>query len=77
MTATVLDGRAVAKTMGDELEAEVSAFVAEYGRQPVLAVVRAGEDRASVSYAGALEKSLAKRGFGFQLNALPETAPQA
>ena len=37
----------------------------------------AGEDPASVSYAGALEKSFARRGLGFQLHKLPDTAAQA
>lgn len=76
MSAKVLDGRVLAKTVGDEVEAEVAAFVARYGVQPGIAVLRAGEDRASVSYADALAKSFARRGLAFRLVALPETATQ-
>jgi hypothetical protein len=77
MAATILDGRALSKTMGEEIEAEVAAFMAQHAAKPTLAVVRAGENPASVSYAGALEKSFAKRGLGFQLHRLPDTAAQA
>jgi methylenetetrahydrofolate dehydrogenase (NADP+)/methenyltetrahydrofolate cyclohydrolase len=77
MPATILDGRVLSKTVGDEVEADVAAFVALTGVKPTLAVLRAGDDRASVSYAGALEKSFAKRGLGFRMLALPEAATQA
>jgi methylenetetrahydrofolate dehydrogenase (NADP+)/methenyltetrahydrofolate cyclohydrolase len=78
MAATILDGRAVAKTVGDEVEAEVKAFAADHGGTlPALVVLRAGEDRASVSYANALEKSFARRGLGCRVDALPETAGEA
>jgi methylenetetrahydrofolate dehydrogenase (NADP+) / methenyltetrahydrofolate cyclohydrolase len=76
MTATILDGRALSATIGAEIEAEVSAWVAQGGAKPTVAIVRAGEDRASVSYANALEKSFARRGLGFQLHTLPEGAGQ-
>jgi methylenetetrahydrofolate dehydrogenase (NADP+)/methenyltetrahydrofolate cyclohydrolase len=76
MSATILDGRALSKTIGEEIEAEAAAFVAQHGVKPALAVVRAGEDPASVSYAGALEKSFGKRGLGFSLHCQPETVGQ-
>jgi methylenetetrahydrofolate dehydrogenase (NADP+) / methenyltetrahydrofolate cyclohydrolase len=77
MSASLLDGRALSKTIGEEIEAQAAAVVAAHGVKPALAVVRAGEDPASVSYAGALEKSFAKRGLGFQMLRMPETASQA
>jgi methylenetetrahydrofolate dehydrogenase (NADP+) / methenyltetrahydrofolate cyclohydrolase len=76
MTATILNGRELAKTMRDEIETEVTALVEQFGITPTVAVVRAGEDPASVSYANALKKSFGKRGLGFQLYTLPETASQ-
>ncbi len=76
MTATILDGRALSGTLREELDQEVSAFKEEHGVTPTIAVVRAGEDPASVSYAGAIQKTFDKRGMGFQLHTLPETASQ-
>jgi methylenetetrahydrofolate dehydrogenase (NADP+)/methenyltetrahydrofolate cyclohydrolase len=76
MSATLLDGRALAKKLREELSAEVTAFTEEYDLVPTIAVLRAGEDPASVSYAGAIEKAFAKRGLGFSLHTLPATASQ-
>jgi methylenetetrahydrofolate dehydrogenase (NADP+)/methenyltetrahydrofolate cyclohydrolase len=76
MTATILDGRALAKTLRGELDQEVAAFKEKYGITPTIAVVRAGEDPASVSYARMIQKTFDKRGMGFQLHTLPETASQ-
>jgi methylenetetrahydrofolate dehydrogenase (NADP+)/methenyltetrahydrofolate cyclohydrolase len=77
MNATILDGRELARTMRDEIGQEVKTLVEQHGLTPTLAVVRAGQDGASISYAGVLEKSFGKRGLGFQIRALPETATQA
>lgn len=76
MTATILDGRALAKTLRGELDEGVAAFKDKYGITPTIAVVRAGEDPASVSYAKMIQKTFDKRGMGFQLHTLPETASQ-
>ncbi|NLF10345.1 MAG: bifunctional 5,10-methylenetetrahydrofolate dehydrogenase/5,10-methenyltetrahydrofolate cyclohydrolase [Anaerolineaceae bacterium] len=77
MTAAILDGRAVAKTMQGELEAAVAEFKAKTGVTPTIAVVRAGEDPGSVWYANAIKKTMAARGMEAQLHILPETASQA
>lgn len=77
MTATILSGRELAKTVQEEINAEVAAFKAKYGFAPTIAVLRAGEDPASVSYAKAIEKACGARGMGFSLHTLPETASQA
>ena len=74
MTAKILDGRALAKTIRAELNAEVAAFIEETGVVPTVAVVRVGEDPASVSYGRAIEKTFAARRMGFSLCTLPETA---
>lgn len=76
MTATILNGRELAKTMQEEISAEVEAFKTRYNVVPTIAVVRAGEDPASVSYAKAIEKAFNGRGMGFALHTLPETATQ-
>ena len=76
MAAEILSGRDLAKVMRKEIETEVEELKAKFGITPTLAVIRAGEDPASVSYVNAMEKSLAKRGMGFSLHTLPETATQ-
>ena len=50
MSATVIDGRAVAATMRADVALGVEAFVAEAGRRPRLATVLVGDDPASHIY---------------------------
>lgn len=76
MTATILDGRATAKTMRAEINDAVAAFKEETGITPTIAVVRAGEDPGSVWYANAIGKTMTARGMEAQLHVLPETASQ-
>jgi len=76
MSATILDGRALAKTMQAELNEEVATFKEQYGVIPTIAVVRAGEDPGSVWYANAIKKTMAGQGMEAQLHVLPETASQ-
>lgn len=77
MTAAILDGRELAKQMRDEIDREVQAFVQAHGFVPTLAVVRAGDDPASVSYAGAISRTLDKRGLRAVIHELPGDVPQA
>ena len=77
MVAAILDGKELAARMRQEISAEVSEFEGRYGFAPTIAVVRAGEDPASVSYGRAIEKAFSKRGMGFKLHTLPETATEA
>ncbi|MGD8463878.1 MAG: tetrahydrofolate dehydrogenase/cyclohydrolase catalytic domain-containing protein, partial [Anaerolineae bacterium] len=76
MTATVLDGRATAKTMRAEINAAVAEFKENTGVTPTIAVVRAGEDPGSVWYANAIKKTMAGRGMEAELHVLPGTASQ-
>jgi methylenetetrahydrofolate dehydrogenase (NADP+)/methenyltetrahydrofolate cyclohydrolase len=77
MTATILDGRATAKTMQAEIDLAVAEFKEKTGVTPTIAVVRAGEDPGSVWYANAIKKTMASRGMEAQLHVLPGTASQA
>jgi methylenetetrahydrofolate dehydrogenase (NADP+)/methenyltetrahydrofolate cyclohydrolase len=77
MTAMILNGSELAKSMRAEIETEIYDFVQKYGYKPTAAIVRAGDDPASVSYGNALEKAFAGRGLGFQLHTLPANATQA
>ena len=76
MAATVLNGRALAKTLRAELAEKVNAFKEQTSITPTIALVRAGDDPASVSYAGTIEKGFIKRGMGFVSRLLPETATE-
>jgi methylenetetrahydrofolate dehydrogenase (NADP+)/methenyltetrahydrofolate cyclohydrolase len=50
MTATLIDGKAIAATIKDEVKAELEALISTVGRPPGLAVVLVGDDPASASY---------------------------
>ncbi len=76
MSATILDGRATAKTMQGEIDAAAAEFKEKTGVTPTIAVVRAGEDPGSVWYANAIKKTMAARGMDAQLHVLPATASQ-
>jgi methylenetetrahydrofolate dehydrogenase (NADP+)/methenyltetrahydrofolate cyclohydrolase len=71
MTAKVLNGRELSKKIRFEIETEVSQFAAEYDVTPTLALVRAGDDPASVSYAGMIERSCKQTGIRFEAHTLP------
>jgi methylenetetrahydrofolate dehydrogenase (NADP+)/methenyltetrahydrofolate cyclohydrolase len=76
MTATILDGKALAAAMKGEIAADAAAFKNQYGFAPTIAVVRAGEDPASVSYANQIQKASQAAGMGFTLHVLPASASQ-
>ena len=73
MPAQILDGRAMAKKVRQEIVADVADFREKYGFAPTIAVVRAGDDPASVSYAKMIQKSFENAGMGFKMHALPGT----
>ncbi|MGC9358960.1 MAG: bifunctional 5,10-methylenetetrahydrofolate dehydrogenase/5,10-methenyltetrahydrofolate cyclohydrolase [Anaerolineae bacterium] len=73
MTAEILDGRAVAKTIQAELKTEI-AEMAESGVVPALAVVQVGQDPASAWYVGQIRKSCKRVGVTFRLDTLPGDA---
>jgi len=77
MTAKILDGRALAREIRQEVIVDVKAFKEAYGFAPTITVVRVGEDPASVSYAKMIERNFERAGMGFILQALPEEASQA
>ncbi|MHB1125350.1 MAG: bifunctional 5,10-methylenetetrahydrofolate dehydrogenase/5,10-methenyltetrahydrofolate cyclohydrolase [Bacillota bacterium] len=68
--ATLIDGKAIAATIRDEVAAETEKLRAE-GIIPKLAVILAGDDPASVVYARSKEKASTKVGIEFELFNLP------
>ena len=73
MTAIVLDGRATAATIREEIAQEVSEWLAEGNPQPVLAAILVGEDPASQVYVRNKERACEKVGLGSRLIRLPKT----
>ncbi|HEX2676703.1 MAG TPA: tetrahydrofolate dehydrogenase/cyclohydrolase catalytic domain-containing protein, partial [Polyangiales bacterium] len=77
MTAQLIDGKAVAQKVQDEVTARVAQFVKEHGRAPGLDVVLVGEDPASVVYTRNKERTSQKVGMRGTLHRLPADASQA
>ena len=77
MSATILDGRSLAKTLREELRAELQTFSATTGAPPALAVVQVAGDAASERYVRSIRKSCADVGIGFVERLLPANTPQA
>jgi len=62
MAATVMDGKAVAARVREEVAREVSELVAATGRRPGLATILVGEDPASAVYVAGKRKACAEVG---------------
>jgi len=74
--AVILDGKALAAQIKEEVKAQVTEFAAR-GIKPKLAAVLVGDDPGSVVYARAKEKACAGVGIAFELHHLPGDAPEA
>ena len=70
----LIDGNQIAASLIAELKAEVAIFT---GRKPCLALVRVGEDPASVSYVRKKEKTTAEIGVTSRIILPPVTISQA
>ena len=70
----LIDGNQIAAALVAELKAQVAATP---GRRPCLALVRVGEDPASVSYVKKKEKTAAEIGIESRIILPPVTIPQA
>ena len=71
----LIDGRAIARQLQEELGQRIAALRAR-GIQPGLAFVRVGEDAASKVYVGRKEKTCAELGIFSETHVLPETATE-
>ena len=77
MTARLIDGKAAAADIRDQVAAGVGAFEQRFGRVPGLATVLVGEDPASAVYVRSKNRATAEAGMvGFAHN-LPDTASEA
>jgi methylenetetrahydrofolate dehydrogenase (NADP+)/methenyltetrahydrofolate cyclohydrolase len=77
MTARLLDGQALARTMQEEIRPQVTAFAAEHGRPPGLGIVLVGDNAASEVYVRNKLKAGADIGFRADLERLPASATLA
>lgn len=73
--AVILDGKALAARIKEELKAGVEKLAAK-GVAPKLAAVLVGDDPGSVVYARAKEKACAGVGIGYELHHLPGDTPE-
>jgi methylenetetrahydrofolate dehydrogenase (NADP+)/methenyltetrahydrofolate cyclohydrolase len=62
MSATIIDGKAIAARVRAEVAGEVEAFAREHGRAPGLATVLVGEDPASAVYVGGKQRACVEVG---------------
>jgi methylenetetrahydrofolate dehydrogenase (NADP+)/methenyltetrahydrofolate cyclohydrolase len=76
MTATIIDGRAIAEQVRAEVGRDVAAWVAEGHPQPGLATVLVGDDPASAVYIGGKQKASAEVGIEGYDHRLPHDVPQ-
>ncbi len=76
MTATILDGRALARTLREELRSGIQSFIAVHGVPPALAVVQVAGDAASDSYVRSIGKACDGVGIRFIHQLLPGDTSQ-
>ncbi|MDI6829606.1 MAG: bifunctional 5,10-methylenetetrahydrofolate dehydrogenase/5,10-methenyltetrahydrofolate cyclohydrolase, partial [Armatimonadota bacterium] len=76
MKAQILDGLATAKTIREEVKAEVEKLIAEHGVVPNLAVVIVGEDPASKVYVNMKKKAAMAAGMLSTVHELPTESTQ-
>lgn len=77
MTAKLIDGKAIAASIRNQLVAEVAAFRESTNIVPKLAAVLVGDDPASQVYVRNKEQACAKVGMASELFRLPATTTQA
>ena len=76
MSYQLLDGKATAQSVKEELAEKVKAIKTEGKKAPHLAAVLVGEDGASVTYVNAKVKACQQIGFESTLIHLPEDTPE-
>ncbi|HET9452237.1 MAG TPA: tetrahydrofolate dehydrogenase/cyclohydrolase catalytic domain-containing protein, partial [Aggregicoccus sp.] len=75
--AQLIDGKAVAARVREQVRQDVERLKAERGFVPGLAVVRVGEDPASKVYVTGKKKAALEVGFNSWEQHLPDTTTQA
>lgn len=76
MAAQIIDGKAIAQQVRDEIRREAADFTARYGVAPGLATVLVGEDPASISYVTAKNRTCKELGMESFHHPLPADTSQ-
>lgn len=76
MTASLIDGRAIARELRADVAREVAALKKSTGMAPVLAAIMVGDDPASQSYLAAKGRACTEAGIGSIIRRLPSGMPQ-
>jgi methylenetetrahydrofolate dehydrogenase (NADP+)/methenyltetrahydrofolate cyclohydrolase len=76
-TATLIDGKAIAQSIRQQVKAQVAERLSAGKRAPGLAVVLVGQDAASQVYVGSKRKACEEIGFVSRAYDLPVTVSQA
>lgn len=76
MAPLILDGRALAQELRQEVQAAIAALQADLGRAPQLAVVQVDGNAASTRYVRTIQKLCGTLGATFRLELLPAYAGQ-
>ena len=76
MTAKIIDGKAIAGVLREELAKELEELKAA-GAQPGIATVMVGEDFGAGMYRGAVEKFCGEMGLGYRNETLPADTSEA
>ena len=77
MTATLIDGTAIAAKVKLQVAADAKTFIEKTGQKPGLATVMVGENPASQAYVKSKRKACAELGMESFGHELPKTATQA
>ena len=77
MTATIIDGKAIAAQVREEVARDVTAFTERTGHRPGLATVLVGDDPASAIYVGGKQKASREVGIEPFDHRLPADTPSA
>ncbi len=77
MSAKLIDGKAIARAVRDEIRTEIESWRAAGGRRPGLATVLVGDDPASAVYVGGKQRASAEVGIEGSAHDLPADASQA
>jgi methylenetetrahydrofolate dehydrogenase (NADP+) / methenyltetrahydrofolate cyclohydrolase len=75
MAATIIDGKAIADQVREEIKAEVAKLSAK-GVTPGVATILAGDDGGAQFYRGQIEKNTGAVGFNYMNNTLPAGTAQ-
>jgi methylenetetrahydrofolate dehydrogenase (NADP+) / methenyltetrahydrofolate cyclohydrolase len=77
MTATILDGKAIADQIRSEVAVEVQSWTAAHGIKPCLAAVLVGEDPASEIYVRNKQRACEHTGLESRIHRLPADASES